>query len=321
MPSVSVIMPVYNGAEFLPESIESVLNQTVADFELLIIEDCSTDNSLQIIEKYAAQDTRIRIIRKDKNKGLPGFIENLNIGISEAKGKYLARMDQDDICEPARFQMQTNFLETHPHIYLVGSSAEKIDKSGKKIGDFQAETNPEILRKRLAKYNELYHPTIMFRNDKKHFYREKMLNCEDYDFYLTLLSANKNLANIPDKVLKYRVLETSISRNQNSLIKYLFIAKAQQFYRERKNRGFDTYEHFSPENLLKIFDLNYGNSKEEMLIAAKTAIFLRDNLAFKKINLKYLHLFSERLPAKYQLFNKLNGIPHRVLEIFFRNTV
>jgi len=96
-PLVSVIMSVYNAEKFLNSAIESITNQTFTDFEFIIIEDCSTDNSLDILEEYAKKDSRIKIIKKEKNIGIKGFIENLNLGISIAKGKYIARMDQDDV--------------------------------------------------------------------------------------------------------------------------------------------------------------------------------------------------------------------------------
>lgn len=108
-PILSVVMSVYNAEKYLSQAIESILNQSFEDFEFIIIEDCSTDNSLKIIKNYAINDKRIRIIQKAKNKKMRGFIENLNIGLSEAKGKYIARMDSDDISHPDRFEKQVLF--------------------------------------------------------------------------------------------------------------------------------------------------------------------------------------------------------------------
>ena len=118
---VSVVMSVYNAEKYLDLAIESILNQSFRDFEFIIIEDCSTDNSLEILKNYAEKDSRIKIIQKTENKRMKGFIENLNIGLEEAKGKYIARMDADDISHPSRFDKQVVFLETHSDIFMVGS--------------------------------------------------------------------------------------------------------------------------------------------------------------------------------------------------------
>ena len=110
---ISVIMSVYNGEKYLVQAIDSILNQTYQNFEFIIIDDCSTDNSSHILQEYAQKDSRIKIIKKEKNIGIKGFIKNLNLGISLAKGKYIARMDADDISLPERFQKQVDFLENN----------------------------------------------------------------------------------------------------------------------------------------------------------------------------------------------------------------
>ena len=112
-PLISVVMSVYNAETYLSHAIESVLNQTYDNFEFIIIEDCSTDNSKEILQNYAIVDSRIKIIYKEKNKGTLGFIENLNFGIENARGKYIARMDADDICHRERFEKQVSFLENN----------------------------------------------------------------------------------------------------------------------------------------------------------------------------------------------------------------
>ena len=135
LPLVSVIMSVYNGEKYLVQAIDSILNQTYQNFEFIIIDDCSTDNSSHILQEYAKKDSRIKIIKKEKNIGIKGFIENLNLGISIAEGKYIARMDADDISLPERFQKQVTFLENNPEIFMVGAQIDFINEKNEIIGE------------------------------------------------------------------------------------------------------------------------------------------------------------------------------------------
>ena len=153
MPTLSVIMSVYNAEKYLSQAIESILNQSFEDFEFIIIEDCSTDNSLKIIKNYVINDKRIRIIQKAKNKKMRGFIENLNIGLSEAKGKYIARMDSDDISHPDRFEKQVLFLDSHPNVFMVGSAINFIDENGKLIRKYEALETDDKIKKQMIKKN------------------------------------------------------------------------------------------------------------------------------------------------------------------------
>ena len=109
-PKISVVMSVYNGSNFLAQSIEAILDQTFQDFEFIIIDDASTDKTPEIIKNYADKDSRIQAFRNEKNIGPAGFIKNLNKGCRDAKGKYIARIDHDDISRKDRFQLQYDFL-------------------------------------------------------------------------------------------------------------------------------------------------------------------------------------------------------------------
>ena len=127
-PKISVIMPTYNSESFLRESIDSILNQTFKDFELIVIDDCSTDSSLKIIKEYKRKDNRIFFLKNDKNLG---HNKTRNKGLKIAKGKYIAILDSDDISLEKRLEIQYAYLEKNPHIFLVGSSAIYIDENGK----------------------------------------------------------------------------------------------------------------------------------------------------------------------------------------------
>lgn len=211
---ISVIMPARNAEEFLEDSIRSILNQTFKNFEFIIINDGSTDNSLKIIKKYAKENERIKIINNIKNLGLN---KSINKGLKKAKGKYIARFDADDIALPKRLKIQYNYLERNPEIFLIGSSAFVIDKKGHRVGFlFKYQIHPLIMKWRLKRSNSLIHPSIMFRNDGTVHYKEANRNPKLEDerlIYLDLLRKNKKIVNLPSFLIKYRVNPKGMSTN------------------------------------------------------------------------------------------------------------
>lgn len=306
-------MSVYNGEKYLHEAVDSILNQTFRDFEFIIIDDASTDSSLQIIENYKKNDERIKIFRKEKNKGVGGFIENLNIGIKQTKGKFIARMDQDDIAELDRFQKQISYLEAHEDVFIVGSNLQTINEEGvfgEKLLTFYTDVE---LQKNMYKKISLYHPVILFRNNQQVFYREKMLYCEDYDLYFRLITDNYKLANIDEYLLKYRIHNKSISRKDDKIIRWLFVEKAREFFLERQKTGKDSYEDFEPENYLNILNVEFKNSLNDLLKATKTAFKYQNYESLKAISDKGIKYYSEEKKFKYyQLYLKL---PKSILPI------
>lgn len=207
-PAVTVLMPVYNGAAFLPESIRSVLAQTFTDFELLIVDDCSTDDSIAVIQTFT--DSRIRLIRLPENIGVAGV---RNIGLTEARGKYIAFLDCDDIALPERLQKQYAFLETHTDLGVVGGYAQTFPERSRVL------TNPETpqeIKVSLLFDTPILNSTAMVRRvflqtyalaynaDYKYF-------AEDYEFWQRLGEVC-DLANMPEVLIKYRVLPASASR-------------------------------------------------------------------------------------------------------------
>lgn len=213
-PKISIVMPVYNAEKYLRESIESILLQTFKDFEFIIIDDCSTDNSLKIIESY--HDKRIKIIRNRKNLGTS---KSRNIGLKAAKGKYIAVMDADDVSLTDRLSIQYNYLENNSHIFLTGSSAIFIDKNGREIKKFRKYDDYKMLAWRLPKSCGIVHSSVMFRNTKEIFYKEYYKSAHDYDLYLELLSQGKNLTNLPQFLVKHREHSESF-HNVNSRQEY-----------------------------------------------------------------------------------------------------
>ena len=312
---ISVIMSVYNGEKYLVQAIDSILNQTYQNFEFIIIDDCSTDNSSHILQEYAQKDSRIKIIKKEKNIGIKGFIENLNLGISIAEGKYIARMDQDDVSLPERFQKQVDFLENNPEITLVGAQLNLINEQNKITGEAIAALQHRDIVKRITSQIQLFHPVIMFRKDQNIQYREKFLYCEDYDLYLNLITQGKKLANLNEKLLNYRILANSISRKDDVFTKKLMLEKALYFYQSRKKNGSDFYENFENKEVLEINNINYKNSKSELFFAMDAAIKLnrKDKLIFLLKKIKK-HYPKDRIPSKYHLFSKLPLVFFRLLK-------
>ena len=321
-PLVSVIMSVYNGEKYLVQAIDSILNQTYQNFEFIIIDDCSTDNSSHILQEYAQKDSRIKIIKKEKNIGIKGFIKNLNLGISIAKGKYIARMDADDISLPERFQKQVDFLENNPEITLVGAQLNLINEQNKITGEAIAALQHRDIVKRITSQIQLFHPVIMFRKDQNIQYREKFLYCEDYDLYLNLITQGKKLANLNEKLLNYRILANSISRKDDVFTKKLMLEKALYFYQSRKKNGSDFYENFENKEVLEINNINYKNSKSELFFAMDTAIKLnrKDKLIFLIKKFKK-HYPKDRIPSKYHLFSKLPLIFFRFFKKFYNGNI
>lgn len=200
-PVVSVILPCYNAETYIGDCLESILSQTWKSFELIIIDDGSTDNTASIIKNH--DDSRIKYIKNKKNRGI---VYSLNKGISLAKGKYMARMDADDIMHKNRLEKQVLFMENHPNIALVGSWHYIIDESKKIIGLKQYFTKNEEIKLILPFENPFSHPSIMLRLEvaKSIGYSQSYSYCEDYDLWIKIASKNK-VANIPECLTYYRV--------------------------------------------------------------------------------------------------------------------
>lgn len=210
-------MPVYNGDQYLKQAIESVLDQTFSDFEFIIINDGSTDRSLETVESYAKQDPRIKIIKNEKNLGIQ---KSLNIGIKKSRGDFVTRIDHDDIwCDEDKLKKQIEFLEQNPDHALVGTGMICIDPDGTKINSLQYKNTNREIRDHMLLSNQFAHPSVLIRKealDKVGLYSEdnQYKNVEDYELWLRLGKKYK-LANLPDYCIEYRINSKGISlKNQ-----------------------------------------------------------------------------------------------------------
>lgn len=278
---ISVVMPVYNVALYIVESVTSILNQTIIDFELLIIDDCSSDNTLSILEEI--KDDRIKIIRKEKNLGL---VHSLNLGFELAQGKYIARMDGDDISVKDRFEKQLAILEQNPNIILCGSWIQHFGKS-REIVKFK-ESHEEIVIQMLL-YCSLSFGTAMLRRKSLALFKfnESKKHVEDYDF-LSRIVWEGELHNIQEVLYHYRVHDNQVSAlYKNIQIEGDIPIKLSLF----KKLNYDTNK-YSDELISKMLLLNQYITvndldlflkwlQELVLLNNKTNIY--SNSEFKKI--------------------------------------
>ncbi len=210
MPIVSVLMPVYNAAHYVAEAVESILGQTFADFEFLIIDDGSTDRSRAILERYAARDRRIRLTGRPNT----GHSVALNELLRVAGGELVARMDADDVALPERLARQVEYLRAHPDVVCVGSAVHMIDGAGRLVGDgHPAMDHEEIQRRALAGDCPLNHPSVLMRRAALEAiggYRPELQPAEDLDLWLRLGEVGR-LTSLPEVLMKYRQHPASFS--------------------------------------------------------------------------------------------------------------
>jgi glycosyltransferase involved in cell wall biosynthesis len=208
-PLVSVIMPVYNAGEFLVRAIESIRKQTITDFELLIIDDGSTDDSWDIIKRYAKRDVRIRKFRNRKNIGI---VKSMNLLIPKTKGRFVARMDADDISLPNRFEKQIAYLETHPQLVACGGQEHIINERGRTIAEKYFPTDEKTCYNMIANIMVIQPPVLMARGDvfRKLRYSNHTFKNDDISMHFKLLQ-HGGFGNVDDIIFKYRKRQTSLT--------------------------------------------------------------------------------------------------------------
>lgn len=208
---ISVLMTVFNGERFLKETIESVLKQTLKDFEFIIIDDGSTDKTKEIIESF--KDERIKYFYYGENKGYYNLDNVINFGLEKCKGDYIARIDADDICYPERLQKQYDYLEKNKDIFLVGTSADIIDKDGTIIDKIIKREYPSIVLKyRMAISNPFIHSSIMFRNE-----HHKYISYNEHAFYFYMTFLGKKMKNIKEILVQYRINPVGVMSKEADL--------------------------------------------------------------------------------------------------------
>lgn len=227
-PKISVLMSVYNAQDDLQQSVESILSQTFRDFEFIIINDGSSDNSAQILDQYAAQDDRIRLVHQDNT----GLTIALNKGVNMAEGEYIARQDCDDISYPERFEKQIEFMTAHPEVDLLGGNCDDLYEDGL-TGQWGHYSDAELKIVPFIK-NPFAHSTIMMRTAPCRTmggYDESFKTSQDFEFWMRFAKTGR-ISMLADPILKRRIVEGSISNKR----------RWRQFYdssraRWKHNRG------------------------------------------------------------------------------------
>ena len=213
MPRVSVLTPVYNAEKYIGDAIGSILSQTFTDFEFIIINDGSTDNTAKIVRKYAAQDKRIKFIDSKKNLGVSAVRNKL---LDFARGEYIAYQDADDISVPNRLETQVKFLDENPDVTVVGGAMLAFPRPELIV----VPKNPKIMDFCIA--NAVSNPTVMFRRADVMAiglrYNPALRTAEDYDFWVRLVK-HYNIHNLPNILVNYRVSGTSLSHNNPEMDK------------------------------------------------------------------------------------------------------
>lgn len=223
-PNISVVMPAYNAEKYIGIAIESILQQSYKNFELIIIDDHSTDKTSEVIKRYAAADARVVSVRNDQNMKISA---TLNRGLAMAKGTYIARMDADDQSMPTRLQKQYDFLESHPDAVIVGADINVCSETLQKINVRKYNQTDELIRRKIFRYGQFCHPVVMFRADvlpSTGGYNASLYDVEDYDLFFRL-GKQGGMANIDEVLLNYRTSKTSVSalraRRQELLTLYV----------------------------------------------------------------------------------------------------
>jgi len=210
-PRVTVLMPLYNGEKFLREAIASILGQTFADFELLIVDDGSTDSSAEIVTDF--RDGRIQFVRNTANLGIEA---SLNLGLEMARGEFIARMDCDDISLPLRLKKQVEFLTAHPEVAACGTWLKTF---GKCSAEWRFPLEHDEIMARMIFQNSLPHAPVMLRKGvlrcNRLNYRADFPGAEDYDLW-TRLMTRARLANLPEVLYYYRQYDQQVTRSRSA---------------------------------------------------------------------------------------------------------
>lgn len=247
VPRVSVLLNVYNDEKYLAQCIESVLNQSYKDFELVVVNDGSTDGTLDIVQRYLAQDERIVLLDLKTNVGRARAI---NTALKHARGEFNAKLDSDDYFYPDKLRKQVAYLDEHEDCFLVACGVDMVDENSKRLLTVRPLKTEKAIAGRLLSKNTLFHSTILFRNAGIK-YRDKFLYAQDYDLYLQILARGEKIEALQEVLAGYRVQTSSVSFTKMGHQK-LFANKAREMYHAAIADIPSSYASFDPEDILGI---------------------------------------------------------------------
>lgn len=281
MVQTSVLLNVHNDERFIEGCIESVLKQSYTDFELIIVNDGSTDATSEIIHKFKKLSSKIVLIDLEKNVGRAAAI---NIALEHAKGIYIAKIDSDDCFYAQKLARQVDYLERHKDCFLVACGVDMIDEESKAILTVKPLNSSGEIAERLLKKNTLFHSTILFRNEDIK-YREKFTYSQDYDFYLQILAQGKKIDALQDVLAGYRVQTSSVSFTKMGHQK-LFANKARGMYHDFIEGRECAYDEFDPQEILDI-DLEHSSNRDILQSNIKLNFMIYDFSNVRRYAKKY----------------------------------
>ena len=263
-PIVSILMPVYKTASYLREAMDSILSQSFTDYELIVLNDCSPDNADEILDTYS--DPRIVRYKGEKNVGLSNI---LNVGIGMARGKYIARMDSDDVSYPDRLQIQVDYLESHPDIDLVSVGMQLF---GAKDDVWVREPNPEKVKINALFHSPILHASSMWRRERFEEnglrFRQEMVPSEDYDLWTRALVKGLKLVNLRQVLYKYRIhpaqatTRTDLTSEKDLIVRQNFLRASLPSLSEKNREAF-------PNKLWPVFFANFTSGFFDRVLLAQ----------------------------------------------------
>lgn len=315
---VSVLMPVYNGAQYLQEAIDSILNQTFKDFEFIIIDDGSSDESAEIIRKNADRDKRIVFIKNEQNSGI---CVTLNKGLGIASGEYIVRMDCDDIALPYRIEHQVLFMDLHPNVGVAGSFIEMFNSNNPTDSHiFKFDVDYRECKADLLFSPCLAHPAAIIRASILYHYG---IEYDDYyrgmeDFYFWWrVSCYSDITNIPEVLLKYRVHRNQVSQKDRNEV---FLDKIKKFTKLRisKLNVLVSEEELGAINEYITKVDNFTDKKLFLLISAFSKIVRSVKKEDKKLAKAYRLVLGKAISFSYgkSSLNIYKSYPYYLLKSF-----
>jgi len=299
-------MAVYNGGGVIRATIDSILNQTFRDFEFIIVDDCSNDDTVKIIESY--RESRIVLIRNSSNAGQT---RSLNTGLRAAKGEFIARTDAGDISFPQRLEKQVAFLDQNPDIAVLGTSAIRYDEEGRVIGEVHMPATEKAIRQRLLVTTPVVHISVMMRKDVLNRiggYDDNYYIVADYELWSRLAIAGCKLGNLTDVLCGYMVTPGSfgsVNARGKSFDEACLITQNLM----HKLSGLE----ISPEqakNIRKMFDFGVGDLKYEEIIESEriyssallNANIPKSDIAFELFRKHLKIIFKEKITCHSLMF-------------------
>lgn len=292
LPKLSVIMSVYNGESYLCEAVESVLNQTCTDFELIIINDCSTDRTAEILDGLSKRDERIRVYTNEVNLKLPA---SLNKAISLCRGDYILRMDSDDLCLPKRFEKQLLFMENNKDVDLSSIRFLTLKNGVYLPGGCGGRTDNEALKAMLLVTNPILHPGVIMKKEVAcELMYDTTLTCtEDLELWTRMVLKGKKIAILPEYLLIYRlhdkqITSTTLDRQHKEVLlveeKYYkgLLSHIPDEMKEFYISGVYFKENADVDKLIKLFKWVKANNKGAFTKAAVSYAFLEMLAEYKR---------------------------------------